>query len=84
MPTVRVRLFAALRETIGAREISIALREGATVDDLRARIAEEHPLVRVLLGSSVAAVAEEYVPADYRLSDGDDVAFIPPVSGGGG
>jgi molybdopterin synthase catalytic subunit len=82
MPTVRVRLFAGLRETIGAREISVSLDDGATVDDLRRRIGEEHPLVRTLLESSVAAVSEEYVPADHRLNDGDDVALIPPVSGG--
>jgi molybdopterin converting factor subunit 1 len=82
MPTVRVRLFAALRETIGAREITVTLDDGATVGDLCRRIGEEHPLVRALLGTSVAAVAEEYVPADHRLRDGDDVALIPPVSGG--
>ena len=82
MPTVQVRLFAGLRETIGAREISVTLDDGATVADLCRRIGEEHPLVRTLLESSVAAVAEEYVPAEHRLRDGDDVALIPPVSGG--
>jgi molybdopterin synthase catalytic subunit len=82
MPTVRVRLFAGLRETIGAREICVSLDEGATIADLCRRIGEEHPLVRPMLSTAVAAVAEEYVAADHRLRDGDDVALIPPVSGG--
>jgi molybdopterin converting factor subunit 1 len=82
MPIVTVRLFAGLRETIGAREITVALADGATVEDLCVRIGEEHPLVRSLLGAAVAAVDEEYVPASHELRDGDMVALIPPVSGG--
>jgi molybdopterin converting factor subunit 1 len=83
MPTVNVRFFAALRETIGAREITVTLDDGATVDDLCRRIGDDYPLVRALLPSAVAAVDEEYVAPDHRLRDGDDVALIPPVSGGG-
>jgi molybdopterin converting factor subunit 1 len=79
---VNVRLFAALRETIGQPQIAVTLRDNATVDDLLAQIADAHPLVRPLLPSTIAAVDEEYVTADHRLRDGDDVALIPPVSGG--
>jgi molybdopterin synthase sulfur carrier subunit len=82
MPTINVRLFAGLRETIGAREITVTLNGGATVEDLCVRIGEEHPLVRPLLKTAVAAVDEEYVPASHELHDGDMVALIPPVSGG--
>jgi molybdopterin synthase sulfur carrier subunit len=82
MPTLNVRLFAGLRETVGAREITVKIDDGATVADLCRRIGDEYPLVRVLLASAVAAVGEEYVPASYQLHDGDMVALIPPVSGG--
>ena len=82
VPTFTVRLFAGLREMLGAREIAIELPTGATADDLRERVAEMHPLVRPLLPSIVCAVDEEYVDGDYVLREGADVALIPPVSGG--
>lgn len=82
MPSVNVRLFAGLREMIGARDIVIDLPDGATAGDLRTKLGELYPLVLALLPSVVCAVDEEYVDASHLLRDGDDVALIPPVSGG--
>ena len=82
MTTVHVRLFASLRELIGERTISVDLADGATVGDLRARIGETYPNVQPFLPSIICAVDEEYVPGDHVLRDGDNVALIPPVSGG--
>ncbi len=82
MPSVNVRLFAGLREMIGARDIVIDLPDGATAGDLRTKLGELHPLVLALLPSVACAVDEEYVDASHVLRDGDDVALIPPVSGG--
>ncbi len=82
MPTVNVRLFAGLKEMIGAREITLALPDGATIHELRACIGETYPLVKPLLSTTVCAVGEEYVPVTHLLRDGDLVALIPPVSGG--
>lgn len=79
---VKVRLFAALHELLGQREVTLDLSEGATIDDLRDRLVEEHPIVRTLLPTLVWAVNEEYVPSEHRLRDGDEVALIPPISGG--
>ena len=82
MPTVNVRLFAGLREMIGNREIHVSLADGATVAELYARVAEDHPQVGPLLPTIVCAVDEEYVTSEFVLHEGDRVALIPPVSGG--
>ncbi len=76
---VRVRLFAQLRERAGARELELDLPEGACVRDALARVdglADGLPLVM--------AVNREYAPRDAPLAAGDELALIPPVSGGAG
>lgn len=75
---LRVRLFAVVRERAGAGEISVELPEGATVADLRRELAELTGPVECLV-----AVNREYAGDDSRLSPGDEVALVPPVSGGG-
>ena len=82
MLRVRVRLFASLREAIGEREIMIEAPDGATVGDVRELVGAAYPAAAALLPNVVCAVAEEYVQASHVLRDGDDVALIPPVSGG--
>ena len=76
---VTVRLFAMLRERAGAPELTLELPEGARVSDaLRsealARLADGIPLVM--------AVNREYADGDQVLDPGDELALIPPVSGG--
>jgi MoaE-MoaD fusion protein len=74
---VRVRLFAQLRERAGSRELSLELPEGARVRDALtavSELAEGLPLVM--------AVNREYADEDAPLSAGDELALIPPVSGG--
>ena len=74
---VTVRLFAQLRERAGASEVAIELPEGARVRDAidqLGSLAAELPVVM--------AVNREYADADTALSPGDEVALIPPVSGG--
>ena len=76
---VRVRLFAMLRERAGTREIELELPDGACVGDALAAcsaIAEGLPLVM--------AVNRVYASAEHVLLPGDELALIPPVSGGGG
>jgi molybdopterin converting factor subunit 1 len=79
---VRVLLFAALREAAGARELTVTLPEGATVADLRAELAEAYPALAPLLPNSGVAVNQELAEPDAPLRPGDEVALIPPVSGG--
>ena len=75
---VRVRFFAGVREQVGAAERQIDVPDGATVGEAAAAIPE---LDDTLAGLGYA-VNREYVPAEHPLADGDEVALIPPVSGG--
>ena len=75
-------LFAATRELRGKEVIEIELVNGGTIGDLRTALAAEMPDLSALLGSSVFAVGVEYVPDEFTLSEGVEVACIPPVSGG--
>lgn len=78
---IDVRLFASYREAAGVGRFDLELPGGATVRDAVARVAERHPAVgrgpRVLMARN-----REYVDADALLADGDELALIPPVSGG--
>jgi molybdopterin synthase catalytic subunit len=74
---VTVRLFAGLRERAGASERELELPEGARLADVWAPLAlGEEP------DGLLYAVNKEYAPSERRLSEGDEIALIPPVSGG--
>ncbi len=78
---VLVRLFASYREAAGVGQIDLELPPGAKVKDAIAEIVKEHPLIAE--GRQVViARNHDYVTADEPLADGDEVALIPPVSGG--
>ena len=75
---VTVRLFAMLRERAGAREVTLELPEGARVSDALAALEGVAPAEMPL----VMAVNREYAREDHALDPGDELALIPPVSGG--
>jgi molybdopterin synthase catalytic subunit len=77
---VRVRLFASYREAAGTPTIDAPLASGATVSDLVEQLAAQVPTLSSARG--LVAVNHTYVQLDQVLEDGDEVAFIPPVSGG--
>ena len=78
---VLVRLFASYREAAGRGHFDLELPPGATVRDAIARITKDHPLIAE--GRQVViARNREYVGVDEPLADGDELALIPPVSGG--
>jgi len=79
---VKVKFFAILRERAGAREFIKEIEEGSTVADLWAMLKKEYPNLAPMETRLVYAVNQNYVRSDYALSDGDEVVFIPPVSGG--
>lgn len=79
---VRVLCFAQLRDRLGGSEFACALPVGATGRDLMRILAERNPAIGPLLDVSRLAVNAEYVQIDAALHDGDEVAVIPPVSGG--
>lgn len=84
MMTITVRLFAAMADAAGARELTIELPEGATGRDLLSLLSQRYPKVADLAPSLRLAVNQEYVPWESPLRPDDEIAIIPPVSGGGG
>lgn len=81
---VRVRLFAVQRELAGTREVALALSPGSTVADAWDALVERHPVLAPGRASVRFARNGVYAGADEALEDGDEVAMIPPVSGGAG
>ena len=79
---VQVRFFAITREKAGLAEDTYELAEGATLHDLWDAIADRHPPLDPLRHHLRLALNLEYANGDALLSEGDEVALIPPVAGG--
>jgi sulfur-carrier protein len=79
---VTVRLFARLRELAGASELQQDLPDDALARTSWEALVREYPALRDYDRAISCAVNEEYVRLTTRLADGDEVAFLPPVSGG--
>ena len=80
---VHVRLFAMLRERAGRDAVQVELPDGATVRDAVDAVAREHGLGELIARMPVVmAVNREYASGDTSLSEADELALIPPVSGG--
>jgi molybdopterin converting factor subunit 1 len=80
---IRVRLFALQRELAGTRELPLELREGATIEDAWTALVTRHPVLAPGRASVRFARNGAYAEPGEALADGDELAFIPPVSGGG-
>ena len=78
---IRARFFASYREAVGQRKLELEVARGTTVADLWQRLGQEFPRLSAI-SPAAAAVNMEYVPFEAELRDGDEVAFLPPVSGG--
>jgi molybdopterin synthase catalytic subunit/molybdopterin synthase sulfur carrier subunit len=79
---VAVKLFAAARELAGGEEVEIELRAGACAKDARAALAQQYAPLAPLVERSLLAVNAEYVDGCAVIQPGDELALIPPVSGG--
>ena len=80
---VRTRFFASHREAFGLDRIEVELPEAATVADLVDRLIGQFPNAGAAIRVARYAVNRVYLPATTVLHAGDEVAFIPPVAGGG-
>jgi molybdopterin converting factor subunit 1 len=80
--TITVHLFAAARDLAGNSTTTVELPAGATVAVLRATLSNRYPALAPLLARSAVAVNQEYAEDSVVLSPGDELAVIPPVSGG--
>jgi molybdopterin converting factor subunit 1 len=79
---VTVKLFARLRDIAGAPELSRELAAGSTVGGLWRELTAEFPALAPYERSISTAVNADYARMDATVRDGDEVAFLPPVSGG--
>jgi MoaE-MoaD fusion protein len=80
--TVNVLLFARARELAKSESVSVALQATATVADLRSELAFQIPALASLLATSAIAVNREFAEDSLRVRENDEIALIPPVSGG--
>jgi len=81
---ITVLLFAAARERVGERQVILDLDEGATVGQLRHELGCRFPALDALKLVLCVAVNQEYCPDCTVLRSADEVAVLPPVSGGSG
>jgi molybdopterin converting factor subunit 1 len=79
---VNVRLFARLRDIAGTPDLAREVPPGATVGDVWRKLVAEFPEMARYDSSISSAVNADYAKMGTALSDNDDVAFLPPVSGG--
>jgi molybdopterin converting factor subunit 1 len=79
---VTVRLFARLRDIAGSAELTRDVTAGATIATVWRQLAGEYPELGRYERSISSAVNADYARMDQVLRDGDEVAFLPPVSGG--
>lgn len=79
---IRVLLFAAARDHVAADAVSVEVPAGATVAVLRAELAQQFPALASLLAKSAIAVNHDFAENTHVLAATDEVAVIPPVSGG--
>ena len=80
--TVNVRLFAILRDRAGIDALHLRLPDGATIETASQHLGERFPVLREHLRRAAFAINRDYAPATASLRDGDELAVIPPVSGG--
>jgi len=82
--TIRVRLFAAIREVLGREDVVLELAPGATPEDAWRELTrlDERGVLASRRTNLAAAVNRRYTKFDAPLAEGDEVVFIPPVSGG--
>jgi molybdopterin converting factor subunit 1 len=79
---VRVRLFARLREAAGRAECDVAVASGASVTDVWGALVARYPSLEPFGGSVTCAVNADFAKMAALVREGDEVAFLPPVSGG--
>jgi len=80
--TLRVKMFARTRDLAGAGEILVELADGSRVRDLRKALATKCPALAGLLDHCVLAVDSEFADEDTELCSENEIALLPPVSGG--
>ena len=79
---VTVRLFARLRDIAGASELVRTADPGSTIGSVWRQLVSDFPELAAYERSISSAVNADYARMDQAVQDGDEVAFLPPMSGG--
>jgi len=79
---LKVRLFAILRDVVGQREISISVPSGVTVRYLNNEILKKYPQLNSFSNKFVTSVNYKVTSGDTIITSSDEIALLPPVSGG--
>ena len=79
---IKVKLFAILRERVGESEITISVPTGITVDYLNSEILKKYPQLKSFNNKFVTSVNRKVTTGDTIISSKDEIALLPPVSGG--
>jgi sulfur-carrier protein len=79
---VTIKLFAAMADEAGVDTLQVEWKQGMTTQDIKQLLIDKYPLLSPRVGNAMAAVNQEYTPGVQELQDNDEIAFIPPVSGG--
>ena len=79
---IHIKLFASVREIVGQKELILEVPDGMTASALPQQLAAQYPRLRTLVSFLKVAVNQEYADGERVLAEGDEVALLPPVSGG--
>ena len=79
---IKVLLFGAAADRAGTREIELPVEEGVTLAEIWPLLAEMHPDLAPMRDTLAFAINGEYARKDASVSPGDEIAVLPPVSGG--
>ena len=79
---IKVRLFANLRELVGEREITITVPDGVTVSYLNNEILNKYPQLKSFSNKFVTSINCKVTTGDTVITSSDEIALLPPVSGG--
>ncbi len=79
---VRLLFFASLKDIVGSRDLRLDLPANSTVGDLLTELEKSYPQMKAYRPVILTAVNEEYVDKSASISEGDEIAIFPPVSGG--
>jgi molybdopterin synthase catalytic subunit len=82
MISIHIRFFAGHRDIVGRATLDMQLEDDATLGGVWARLTADYPRLAGYTGRLLYAVNQEFAGPESPLADGDEVAFIPPVSGG--